>query len=101
MLSPAGKNSQQGYLDATKHESYYQIEWSSLGFQELNLGFDFNFRELADSLIVVYSIDNALSWSLAGAYPALMDYSEMSSVKLELPELTNKAKVLVSFYWPI
>lgn len=95
MLSPAGKNSQQGYLDATKHESYYQIEWSSLGFQELNLGFDFNFRELADSLIVVYSIDNALSWSLAGAYPALMDYSEMSSVKLELPELTNKAKVLV------
>ncbi len=95
MLSPAGKNSQASYLDATKHESYYQIELSTLGYQELSLAFDFNFRELADSLLVVYSTDNALSWSVAGAYPALMDYSEMSTVRLDLPELTNKAKVLI------
>lgn len=95
MLSPAGKNSSAEYLDPSKHESYYQIEFSSLGYQELNLGFDFNLRESADSLVVVYSTDNASSWSKAGAYPALVDYSEMSSVELELPELTNKSKVLI------
>jgi hypothetical protein len=95
MLSPAGKNTQADYRDAVNHESYYQIELSTLGFQELSLAFDYNLRESADSLVVVYSTDEAASFSVAGVYPALMDYSEMRAIEVAIPDITNKARVLI------
>mgnify|MGYP000847454574 FL=1 len=95
MISPAGKNDTVDFTLAEEHANYFQIDVSLQDFQEINLNFDFNLRDAADSCVVAYAVDGADTFTVAGKFAAPEDWDGLTHVSVDLPELTNQSYVTI------
>ena len=92
-FASAGCNDTVDFSLGTEHDNYFQVEMSTLGYQELSLDFDFNIRDASDSCVVAYSTTGN-TFTVAGKFPT-PDYDGITHVSLNLPELTNQPKVFI------
>ena len=78
-------------------EGYFQIDFSSTGFQDMTLNMDYVIRNGADSLVVVAKELSAADWLLLGKFAnSANPISDLAHISCAIPNsLANKSDVVI------
>lgn len=75
------------YVLGDQHNNYFQIDFSTVKFQDLTLNFNFNILyDGGDTCVVVYKLADDTQWTVLGKYLKSGDDTKMTSVSIPLPD---------------